>query len=159
MQRLCWTCEMILFKLTTGYKLISIFSRIVFLPSKYTKLWNSEIFHWCNFIINLVSLYLVMLLWVLFLKIAVTSGLVWFMCVLCWQFLCKQSGQYDAKHFLLYYYYGGMIYTALKNYEQAVFFFENVNIKHLRSFTESNNNIILILLTYSAMSWFHCFFE
>jgi len=39
-----------------------------------------------------------------------------------------QSGQYDAKYFLLYYYYGGMIYAALKNYERAVFFFENVSI-------------------------------
>jgi len=36
----------------------------------------------------------------------------------------KEGGQYDAKHFLLYYYYGGMIYTALKNYERALYFFE-----------------------------------
>lgn len=39
--------------------------------------------------------------------------------------ISKESGQYDAKYFLLYYYYGGMIYAALKNYERAVFFFEN----------------------------------
>lgn len=38
-----------------------------------------------------------------------------------------QSGQYDAKHFLLYYYYGGMIYTAVKNYDRAQFFFEIVS--------------------------------
>lgn len=81
------------------------------------------------------------------------------LCVVCWQFLSKQSGQYDAKHFLLYYYYGGIIYTALKNYEQAVFFFENVNIKHLRSFTENSNIFIVILLTCSAMSWFNCFLK
>ncbi|XP_058792500.1 COP9 signalosome complex subunit 3 [Phymastichus coffea] len=30
----------------------------------------------------------------------------------------------DAKHFLLYFYYGGMIYTALKNYERALYFYE-----------------------------------
>ncbi|XP_075161278.1 COP9 signalosome subunit 3 [Haematobia irritans] len=30
----------------------------------------------------------------------------------------------DAKYFLLYYYYGGMIYTAMKNYERALYFFE-----------------------------------
>lgn len=30
----------------------------------------------------------------------------------------------DAKHFLLYFYYGGMIYTALKNYDRALYFFE-----------------------------------
>jgi COP9 signalosome complex subunit 3 len=30
----------------------------------------------------------------------------------------------DAKYFLLYFYYGGMIYTALKNYERALYFFE-----------------------------------
>lgn len=30
----------------------------------------------------------------------------------------------DAKYFLLYYYYGGMIYSAMKNYERALYFFE-----------------------------------
>ena len=30
----------------------------------------------------------------------------------------------DAKYFLLFFYYGGMIYTALKNYERALYFFE-----------------------------------
>ena len=41
--------------------------------------------------------------------------------------LLFQGGQYDAKNFLLYYYYGGMIYTALKNYERALYFFEVVS--------------------------------
>ena len=36
----------------------------------------------------------------------------------------KENGTYDAKHFLLYYYYGGMIYTALKNYTRAFYFYE-----------------------------------
>lgn len=31
---------------------------------------------------------------------------------------------HDAKYFLLYYYYGGMIYTAVKNYDRALYFFE-----------------------------------
>lgn len=35
-----------------------------------------------------------------------------------------QDGNHDAKYFLLYYYYGGMIYTAMKNYERALYFFE-----------------------------------
>ncbi|XP_014215702.1 COP9 signalosome complex subunit 3 [Copidosoma floridanum] len=30
----------------------------------------------------------------------------------------------DAKYFLLYYYYGGMIYTAMKNYDSALYFYE-----------------------------------
>lgn len=30
----------------------------------------------------------------------------------------------DPKHLILYFYYGGMIYTALKNFERAVYFFE-----------------------------------
>ncbi|KAI9588598.1 COP9 signalosome complex subunit 3 [Glossina fuscipes] len=30
----------------------------------------------------------------------------------------------DAEYFLLYYYYGGMIYTAVKNFERALYFFE-----------------------------------
>lgn len=36
------------------------------------------------------------------------------------------GGSYDSKHFLLYYYYGGMIYTAMKNYNRALYFFEVV---------------------------------
>lgn len=35
----------------------------------------------------------------------------------------KENGQ-NAKHFLLYFYYGGMLYTALKKFERALFFFE-----------------------------------
>lgn len=38
--------------------------------------------------------------------------------------ISRENEQYDAKHFLLYYYYGGMIYAALKNYERALYFFE-----------------------------------
>ena len=37
-----------------------------------------------------------------------------------------QSGHYDAKDFLSYFYYGGMVYTALKNYNRALYFFEMV---------------------------------
>jgi hypothetical protein len=40
---------------------------------------------------------------------------------------CLQGGQYDARHFLQYYYYGGMIYTALKKYDRALYFFEIVS--------------------------------
>lgn len=36
------------------------------------------------------------------------------------------GGANDSKHFLLYYYYGGMIYTAMKNYDRALYFFEVV---------------------------------
>ncbi|XP_077297976.1 COP9 signalosome subunit 3 isoform X2 [Arctopsyche grandis] len=36
----------------------------------------------------------------------------------------EQGGQNDSKHFLLCYYYGGMIYTAMKNYDRALYFFE-----------------------------------
>lgn len=35
----------------------------------------------------------------------------------------KETGQ-NVKHYLLYFYYGGMIYTALKNFERALFFYE-----------------------------------
>lgn len=38
-----------------------------------------------------------------------------------------QGGQFDARDFLLYYYYGGMIYTALKNYNRALYCFEVVS--------------------------------
>lgn len=33
---------------------------------------------------------------------------------------------FDTKSFLLYYYYGGMIYTAVKNFERALYFYEIV---------------------------------
>ena len=38
--------------------------------------------------------------------------------------ICKENGQFDAMYLLLYYYYGGCIYTALKQFERALFFFE-----------------------------------
>ncbi|KAF4514256.1 UNVERIFIED_CONTAM: hypothetical protein B566_EDAN019543 [Ephemera danica] len=39
--------------------------------------------------------------------------------------LCHLKGsQFDAEYFLRYYYYGGMIYTALKNLERAIYFYE-----------------------------------
>ncbi|KAF6202310.1 hypothetical protein GE061_004708 [Apolygus lucorum] len=37
-----------------------------------------------------------------------------------------EAGQFDSKYFLMYYYYGGMIYTALKNYDRALYMFEVV---------------------------------
>ncbi|XP_015126152.1 COP9 signalosome complex subunit 3 [Diachasma alloeum] len=38
--------------------------------------------------------------------------------------ISQEGGQFDSKYFLLYYYYGGMIYTAVKNYDRALYFFE-----------------------------------
>lgn len=38
--------------------------------------------------------------------------------------ISQEGGQFDSKYFLLYYYYGGMIYAALKNYDRALYFFE-----------------------------------
>ncbi|XP_061425677.1 COP9 signalosome complex subunit 3 isoform X2 [Lethenteron reissneri] len=38
--------------------------------------------------------------------------------------ICKENGAFDAKHFLCYYYYGGMIYTGLKNFDRALYFYE-----------------------------------
>lgn len=35
-----------------------------------------------------------------------------------------EDSNHDTKYFLLYYYYGGMLYTAVKNYERALYFFE-----------------------------------
>jgi len=42
--------------------------------------------------------------------------------------ICKENGAYDAKQFLCYYYYGGMIYTGLKNFERALYFYEQVTL-------------------------------
>ena len=38
--------------------------------------------------------------------------------------ICKENGQFDAVYLLLYYYYGGCIYSALKKFDRALFFFE-----------------------------------
>lgn len=38
--------------------------------------------------------------------------------------IAKENRHFEAKHYLSYYYYGGMIYTALKKYKRALFFFE-----------------------------------
>nr|CAD7589576.1 unnamed protein product [Timema genevievae] len=38
--------------------------------------------------------------------------------------ISQEGNQFDAKYFLLYYYYGGMIYAAMKNYDRALYFFE-----------------------------------
>nr|XP_031323283.1 COP9 signalosome complex subunit 3 isoform X1 [Camelus dromedarius] len=40
--------------------------------------------------------------------------------------ICKENGAYDARHFLCYYYYGGMLYTGLKDFERALYFYEQV---------------------------------
>ena len=37
----------------------------------------------------------------------------------------------DAKSFLLYYYYGGMVYLAMKQYENALFTFQVVCSKFI----------------------------
>ncbi|KAG9508932.1 COP9 signalosome complex subunit 3, partial [Fragariocoptes setiger] len=38
----------------------------------------------------------------------------------------KEDGHFDVKHLLLYYYYGGLIYAGMKNYDRALYFFEAV---------------------------------
>ncbi|XP_036692958.1 COP9 signalosome complex subunit 3 isoform X2 [Balaenoptera acutorostrata] len=76
--------------------------------------------------------------------------------------ICKENGAYEAKHFLCYYYYGGMVYTGLKNFERALYFYEqplsnayhelaqvystnnpselrNLVTKHSETFTRDNN--------------------
>lgn len=38
--------------------------------------------------------------------------------------ISKENKNFDVKFFLQYYYYGGMIYASLKNFERALYFFE-----------------------------------
>lgn len=38
--------------------------------------------------------------------------------------VAKENKLFNSKHYLSYYYYGGMVYTAYKNYKRALFFFE-----------------------------------
>ena len=52
-----------------------------------------------------------------------------------------QSGRLNEKDFLLYYYYGGMVYTALKKYDKALYYFEVV-CKGLRPYHIANVNCV-----------------
>ncbi|TKC53119.1 hypothetical protein EI555_006617 [Monodon monoceros] len=56
--------------------------------------------------------------------------------------ICKENGAYEAKHFLCYYYYGGMVYTGLKNFERALYFYEQPlsNAYHELAQVYSTNN-------------------
>jgi len=36
----------------------------------------------------------------------------------------EQNNHFDVKYFLLYYYYGGIIYATLKNYDRSLYFFQ-----------------------------------
>lgn len=59
--------------------------------------------------------------------------------------ICKENGAYDAKHFLCYYYYGGMIYTGLKNFERALYFYEQVRCCTFMSLLENSISSYLFL--------------
>ncbi|BFZ17392.1 hypothetical protein BsWGS_20431 [Bradybaena similaris] len=64
--------------------------------------------------------------------------------------ISREGVRFDAKDFLLYYYYGGMIYTALKNYEKALYCFEiavttpSVAVSHIM--LEAYKKFILVSL-------------
>ncbi|XP_046362327.1 COP9 signalosome complex subunit 3-like isoform X1 [Haliotis rufescens] len=64
--------------------------------------------------------------------------------------ISREGGQFDARDFLLYYYYGGMIYTALKNYNRALYCFEvavttpSMAVSHIMM--ESYKKFILVAL-------------
>ncbi|CAG5129749.1 unnamed protein product, partial [Candidula unifasciata] len=64
--------------------------------------------------------------------------------------ISREGVRFDAKDFLLYYYYGGMIYTALKNYDKALYFFEiavttpSVAVSHIM--LEAYKKFILVSL-------------
>ncbi|XP_046404597.1 COP9 signalosome complex subunit 3 [Ischnura elegans] len=38
--------------------------------------------------------------------------------------ISQEGGHFDSRHFLLYHYYGGMIYAAVKDHARALYFFE-----------------------------------
>lgn len=59
--------------------------------------------------------------------------------------ICKENGAYDAKHFLCYYYYGGMIYTGLKNFERALYFYEQVLVASLVLYKPNSKLVFLVL--------------
>uniref|UniRef100_A0A915IG28 COP9 signalosome complex subunit 3 n=1 Tax=Romanomermis culicivorax TaxID=13658 RepID=A0A915IG28_ROMCU len=64
--------------------------------------------------------------------------------------IAKENTSFDAKYFLLYYYYGGMIYAALKKFDRALYFFEVAITTPAQALSqiviESNKKYILISL-------------
>lgn len=66
--------------------------------------------------------------------------------------ICKENGAYDAKHFLCYYYYGGMIYTGLKNFERALYFYEQVPSSDLSSRLPQPVNCFLLRCVHNPAS-------
>ena len=64
--------------------------------------------------------------------------------------ICKENGQFDAIYLLLYYYYGGCIYTALKNFDRALFFFEVKILKHRETLVSSVLDVQVCVTTPTA---------
>jgi len=66
--------------------------------------------------------------------------------------ISRESGRFDAKDYLSYYYYGGMIFTAIKNYDKALYFFEvvvttpSVAVSHIMM--EAYKKFILVSLIF-----------
>jgi len=64
--------------------------------------------------------------------------------------ISRESGRLNEKDFLLYYYYGGMVYTALKKYDKALYYFEvavttpSVAVSHIMM--EAYKKFILVSL-------------
>ncbi|KXJ29960.1 COP9 signalosome complex subunit 3 [Exaiptasia diaphana] len=64
--------------------------------------------------------------------------------------IVEMGGKFDSKALLSYYYYGGMIYAALKNYDRALYFFEvavtcpAMDVSHIM--LESYKKFILVSL-------------
>jgi COP9 signalosome complex subunit 3 len=64
--------------------------------------------------------------------------------------ISKENGHYDVKYFLLYYFYGGIIYAILKNYDRSLYFFQvalttpSMAVSHIM--LESYKKYILIAL-------------
>lgn len=65
--------------------------------------------------------------------------------------ISRENGHFDVKYFLLYYYYGGMIYAALKNFDRALYFFEMALTTHSLAVScimlEAYKKYVLISLT------------
>lgn len=71
--------------------------------------------------------------------------------------ICKENGAYDAKHFLCYYYYGGMIYTGLKNFERALYFFEQVLSQGFSLFFKDCSSLYIMRMTEKDSQISYCF--
>ncbi|KAF0312920.1 COP9 signalosome complex subunit 3 [Amphibalanus amphitrite] len=79
--------------------------------------------------------------------------------------ISKENGKFESRHLLLYYYYGGLIYTAVKQFERALFCFEiyfsvpSLSLSHIMVEAFKKHILLTLILRVEAPPPKHCYSE